>query len=38
MQILRDLKLVAGDYDDGFRLTEQGEAWLKRLLAQEQLS
>ena len=35
MQILHDLKLVAGDYEDGFRLTQEGEAWLQRLLAQE---
>ena len=35
VQILRDLKLVAGDYDNGFRLTPEGEAWLQRLLAEE---
>jgi hypothetical protein len=35
VQILRDLKLVAGDYDDGFRLTAAGDAWLQRLLAEE---
>ena len=35
VQILRDLKLVAGDYEDGFRLTSEGEAWLGRLLAEE---
>lgn len=35
VQILRDLKLVAGDYDDGFQLTAEGDAWLERLLAEE---
>jgi hypothetical protein len=35
IQILRDLKLVAGDYTDGFRLTPAGEAWLQLLLAEE---
>jgi hypothetical protein len=35
LQILRDLKLVARDYEDGFRLTGEGEAWLRRLLAEE---
>jgi hypothetical protein len=35
VQILRDLKLVVGDYDNGFRLTPGGEAWLQRLLAEE---
>jgi hypothetical protein len=35
MEILYDLKLVAGDYEDGIRLTQEGEAWLQRLLAQE---
>jgi hypothetical protein len=35
VQIARDLKLVAGDYEEGFRLTSEGEAWLRRLLAEE---
>ena len=35
VQILRDLTLIAGDYDEGFRLTAEGEAWLQRLLAKE---
>jgi hypothetical protein len=35
VQILRDLKLVAGDYDNGFGLTPEGEAWLQRLLDEE---
>jgi len=35
VQILRDLKLVAGNYDDGFQLTAEGNAWLQRLLAEE---
>jgi hypothetical protein len=35
LQILRDLRLVGGDYEDGFRLTGEGEAWLRRLLAEE---
>ena len=35
VQILCDLKLVAGGYDNGFRLTTEGEAWLQRLLAEE---
>lgn len=35
VQILRDLQLVAGDYDDGLHLTAAGDAWLERLLAEE---
>jgi hypothetical protein len=35
VQILRDLMLVAGDYDDGFDLTAEGGAWLQQLLAEE---
>jgi hypothetical protein len=35
VQILRDFKLVAGDYDNGFLLTAEGDAWLERLLAEE---
>jgi hypothetical protein len=35
VQILLDLKLIGGDYDDGFSLTLEGKAWLQRLLTEE---
>jgi hypothetical protein len=38
IQILSDLGLVEGDYDEGFSLSGEGEAWLKCLLAEVQPS
>ncbi len=38
MQILRDLALVDGDYEEGFALTPEGRTWLRDLLAKEQAS
>ena len=35
MQILRDLALVDGDYEEGFQLSAEGNAWLGQLPANE---